>query len=79
LAPANKAGKTFFTAKFPLAYCADCQTPYATEKMVAKLSVSITTLLVPEGMDWLRTCLTCRQKREANNVSERALKGRSFS
>ena len=78
LAPAKKASQKFFTAKFPLAYCADCETPYATEKMVAKLSVSIPTLLVPEGMDWLKTCLTCRQKREANNVSERALKGRSF-
>ena len=79
LAPAAKASKTFFTAKFPLAHCADCETPYATEKMVAKLSVSIPALLVPEGMDWLKTCLSCRQKGEAKNVSERALTGRSFS
>lgn len=79
LIPAKKASKKFFTAKFPLAHCAECETPYATEMMVAKLRISIPALLVPKSMDWLRTCLTCRQKGEANNVSERALKGRSFS
>ena len=76
---AKKASKKFFTAKFPLAHCADCETPYATEKMVAKLSASIPALLVPEGMDWLKRCPSCRQKEEANNVSERALAGRPFS
>ena len=79
LAPVTKASKKFFTAKFPLAHCANCETPYATEMMVAKLRFSIPALLVPEGVDWLKTCLSCRQKEEANNVSERALKVRSFS
>ena len=79
LAPAAKARKTFFKATFPLAHCADCETPYATEKMVAKLRFSIPALLVPSGVDWLKTCPSCRQKWEANNVSERALTGRSFS
>ena len=78
LAPAKKASKKFFTAKFTMAHCADCERPFATEKMVAKLRVSIPALLVPEGMDWLKTCLTCRQKGEAHNVSARALSGRAF-
>ncbi|MGD2184852.1 MAG: 4Fe-4S binding protein [Desulfobacterales bacterium] len=79
LAPAKKASKKLFKAKFPLAHCASCGTPYATEKMVAKLKVSIPSLLVPEGMDWLNICPACRQKGEAQNISERGLEGRSFS
>lgn len=79
LSSTKKASKKFFTAKFPLAYCAHCGTPYATEKMVNKLRSSIPALLVPEGMDWLNTCLACRQKAEAKNISMRELMQRSFS
>lgn len=79
LAPAKKASEKFFTAKFPLAHCASCEMPYTTQKMVAKLRVSIPALLIPEGKDWLNICLACRQKGAAENISERGLKGRSFS
>lgn len=79
LSPTKKAGKNFFTAKFALAHCAYCETPYATEKMVAKLRISIPALLVPEGMDWLKVCLACRQKGEAKSISDQGLKRRSFS
>jgi len=73
LSPTKKASKNYSTTKFPLAQCADCETPYATEKMVAKLRASIPALLVPEGMDWLKTCLACRKKGEAKSISERGL------
>jgi ferredoxin len=75
LSPATRASKKFFTVAFPLARCTNCDTPYTTEKMANKLKSSIPTLLVPEGIDWINTCLDCRQKTEAKNISARGLKG----
>ena len=68
LSPGEKADQRFLTAKFPLARCAECGMPYATEKMVAKLKETVPTLLVPDGMNWLSTCPACRQKKEAANI-----------
>ncbi len=79
LSPAKKASQNFYTAKFPLTHCAVCEAPYATEKMVAKLRISIPALLIPKGTDWLKKCLACRQKEEAKNISDPGLKRRSFS
>ena len=79
LSPAKKASKKSLTAKFPLARCVECGMTYATEKMMAKLKISVPPLLVPDGMNWLSTCPTCRQKKEAVNISTRELMSRSFT
>jgi len=79
LSPGKNSGRKSFTARFPLARCTECQMPYATEKMMDKLKVSVPALLIPDGMNWLSACPACRQKKEAENISARALLSRSFS
>ena len=79
LSPTQKASQNFFTTKLPLAPCVYCEAPFATERMVAKLRISIPALLVPDDMDWLKVCLACRQKGEARSISDQGLKRRSFS
>jgi ferredoxin len=66
----SKAVEGFFTAGFPLMLCAGCGSAFATQKMVKKLHASIPDLLVPQNRDWISICLSCRQKIEAQNISE---------
>lgn len=65
-----KAAEGFFTAGFPLMQCTGCGSAFATQKMIKKLRASIPALLVSENRDWISICLTCRQKNEAQNISE---------
>ena len=69
LLPADKAIEDTFSARFLLALCTDCGSPYATEKMMYKLRASIPLLLVPDGQDWLNVCPACRQSAEAKNIA----------
>jgi hydrogenase-4 component H len=70
---ADKAIEGTFSAKFPLACCNDCGKPYATEKMIKKLRISIPSLLVPDSQDWLNTCPVCRQTAEAKNITSQKM------
>ena len=65
-----KAVEGFFTTSFPLMQCAGCGSAFATQKMIKKLRTSIPALLVTQDRDWISICLSCRQKNEAQNISE---------
>ena len=79
LSAAKSASQKSLKAKFPLARCAECGMPYTTEKIVAKLKISVPAILVPDDMNWLSACPACRQKKEAEHISTRELMSRSFS
>ena len=78
LEPTDASRQEYFTVQFPLMPCAVCDAHYATEKMVDKLHTSVPSLLMPQDIDWLNTCLKCRRTHEAKQVAGRGLMRRSF-
>ncbi len=76
LSPVAEAAEGFLSATFPLARCAGCGTPFATERMVARLRASLATPLAPEGLAWVDTCLPCRRAGEAGHVAKEGVMSR---
>ena len=76
LSPVAEAGEGFLSATFPLARCAECGAPFATERMVARLRDSLAASLGPDALAWADTCLPCRRAGEAGHIAREGLMSR---